>query len=56
LGMVALLCAVNLISWIYEDGVLAWQTHLGGALAGAVLAALPVWRRTATRQPKPDVG
>ena len=56
LGMVALLCAVNLISWIYEDGVLAWQTHLGGALAGAVLAALPVWHRTATGQPKPDVG
>jgi rhomboid protease GluP len=42
LGMLALLVVINLIAWISEDGVLAWQTHLGGTLAGAALAA--VWR------------
>jgi membrane associated rhomboid family serine protease len=41
LWMLALLLAINLIAWIYEDGVLAWQTHLGGTLAGMTLAT--VW-------------
>ena len=39
------LVALNLVQWWAEAGRLAWQTHLGGFLAGAVLAAL--WRRPA---------
>ena len=38
LGTLGLLVAVNLVSWVYEDGALAWETHLGGTLAGAGLA------------------
>lgn len=30
----------NFAGWITEAGVLAWQTHLGGALAGLLLGAL----------------
>ena len=36
------LLALNLLGWLMEDGVLAWQTHLGGALAGAGVA---LWMR-----------
>lgn len=49
LGQAALiglvLAVLNLVQWWAEAGRLAWQTHLGGFLAGAVLAAL--WRRPA---------
>lgn len=37
LGMALLLVVVNLASWWWEDGLVAWQTHLGGALTGAAL-------------------
>lgn len=37
------LAVLNLVQWWAEDGRLAWQTHLGGFLAGAVLAA--TWPR-----------
>lgn len=38
------LVALNLILWVATAGSLAWQTHLGGFLAGAALAwALEVW-------------
>ncbi len=30
--------ALNLASWMVNEGALAWQTHLGGALAGALVA------------------
>ena len=40
-----LFVALNLVSWLWEDGALAWQTHLGGALAGAGLALLWPERR-----------
>jgi membrane associated rhomboid family serine protease len=32
--------ALNLAVWWLQDGRLAWQTHLGGFLTGAALAAL----------------
>ena len=32
------LVALNVILWLATGGQLAWQTHLGGFLAGAVLA------------------
>lgn len=34
------LVVLNLVQWWAEDGRLAWQTHLGGFLAGAALATL----------------
>ncbi|MEL7105150.1 MAG: rhomboid family intramembrane serine protease [Pseudomonadota bacterium] len=42
-----LLLALNLVLWWAMDGLLAWQTHLGGFLAGWVMAMLldPVARR-----------
>lgn len=44
---VVLLLALNLVLWWAMDGLLAWQTHLGGFLAGWVMAMLldPVARR-----------
>ena len=40
LRVVAFLVVMNLVLWWAMDGLLAWQTHLGGFLAGAVAAAL----------------
>jgi membrane associated rhomboid family serine protease len=40
LGIAAGLVALNLVMWLLADGVLAWETHLGGYLAGAGMAAL----------------
>ena len=44
-GGIALgVAGLNLISWVAQDGLLAWEAHLGGFLAGwawAVLAARP---------------
>jgi len=36
---VAGLALLNLVFWIALDGVLAWETHLGGFLAGAAAGA-----------------
>lgn len=38
--ILGLLTAVNLASWVLQDGRLAWQTHLGGAVAGIGLALI----------------
>jgi membrane associated rhomboid family serine protease len=36
---------VNVVLWFLLDGLLAWQTHLGGFLAGWIAAAgLHRWR------------
>ena len=43
LGMGLGLAAFNLAAWVMLSGQLAWETHLGGALAGATMALL--WRR-----------
>lgn len=40
LGLALLLLAANLLSWWVQGGLLAWQAHLGGALAGAFLGAV----------------
>jgi membrane associated rhomboid family serine protease len=38
LRMVAILAALNVAIWLLQDQQLAWETHLGGFLAGAALA------------------
>jgi membrane associated rhomboid family serine protease len=38
--VVALLIGLNLVLWWAMDGQLAWQTHLGGFLAGWIVALL----------------
>lgn len=35
------LAGLNLLIWLVQAGNLAWQTHLGGFVAGAVFAAYP---------------
>jgi rhomboid protease GluP len=40
LGIAAALALLNLSMWLLADGVLAWETHLGGFLAGIGMAAL----------------
>jgi membrane associated rhomboid family serine protease len=42
LGLVVLLLALNAAVWLLQGGQLAWETHLGGFLAGLALALL--WR------------
>jgi rhomboid protease GluP len=41
-GLIALLFALNALVWALQGGQLAWETHLGGFLAGLALAL--VWR------------
>ena len=38
--IVALLIAMNIVMWWAMDGQLAWQTHLGGFVAGWIMALL----------------
>ena len=40
LGVVVGLIALNALVWVSLNGLLAWQTHLGGFLAGACVAAV----------------
>ncbi len=37
---IALLAALNLVMWWAMSGLLAWQTHLGGFVAGWIMAGL----------------
>jgi membrane associated rhomboid family serine protease len=39
LRVILILAVMNLVLWWAMDGQLAWQTHLGGFLAGAAAAA-----------------
>ncbi|WP_241648403.1 rhomboid family intramembrane serine protease [Paenirhodobacter populi] len=41
---VALLIGMNVVMYVALDGQLAWETHLGGFLAGAAAMAV-LWRR-----------
>lgn len=44
-GLTTLLVVLNAVTWWALDGLLAWETHFGGFVAGfAVIFALP-WRR-----------
>ncbi len=45
LGLIAVLLALNAVGWVLQGGYLAWETHLGGFLAGLLLAA--IWRSRA---------
>ena len=43
---IAGLMVLNMIGWWWEDGRLAWQTHLGGAVLGVAMAlTMPVRKR-----------
>ncbi len=42
LGGLAGLLLLNALAWVLAGGLLAWETHLGGLLAGATVAA--AWR------------
>jgi membrane associated rhomboid family serine protease len=42
LGLATLLLLLNATVWLLQGGQLAWETHLGGFVAGLALAAL--WR------------
>ncbi|MFL4468339.1 rhomboid family intramembrane serine protease [Tateyamaria armeniaca] len=48
LGISAALALLNLVMLIAENGLLAWQTHLGGYLAGGLIALC-----LTDRQPEP---
>lgn len=48
LRIVVLLAGLNLVSWWATGGQLAWQTHLGGFVAGWIAALL------ADPRPRPD--
>lgn len=54
LGLATLLLALNVIAWGLQGGQLAWETHLGGFLAGLVLALL--WRRAVDPGKDPVIG
>ncbi len=43
--MAGLLIAINVVMWWALNGHLAWQTHLGGFLSGALIA-ITVYRKT----------
>ncbi|MBW4710770.1 rhomboid family intramembrane serine protease [Roseobacter sp. YSTF-M11] len=47
------LLALNLVMWWLMDGLLAWQTHLGGFLAGWIAALLVDPRSRADESPPP---
>lgn len=53
-AIAATLVLLNLVMWFLADGVLAWETHLGGFLAGAGMAAwLAPAPQPEARRPKP---
>ena len=54
LGLTLVLVIFNLITWALQNGQLAWETHLGGFLAG-LIAALCIGNR-GQLPPKPAAG
>jgi membrane associated rhomboid family serine protease len=54
LGLVTFLLLLNAVVWLLQGGQLAWETHLGGFLAGLVLAVL--WRGTVDPGKDPVIG
>lgn len=50
LSLVTVLVALNAAVWALQGGHLAWETHLGGFLAGLGLAAL--WRAPEAASPR----
>lgn len=50
LRVVVLLVALNVILWLWMDGRLAWEAHLGGFVSGAIiLIKWPYCRQTASQ-------
>lgn len=47
LGVVVGLVILNFIMWLALNGVLAWETHLGGFVGGGGFGAMMSWRRRA---------
>lgn len=45
LGAVAMIVVLNVVTWVLSGGHMAWQTHLGGFLAGALVAWIVQRRR-----------
>ncbi|WP_418887936.1 rhomboid family intramembrane serine protease [Maritimibacter dapengensis] len=45
LQTIAVLVALNAVVWVLQGGLLAWETHLGGFVAGWLAAALIEWKR-----------
>lgn len=50
-GIMVVLVGLNAAMWWLQNGLLAWETHLGGYLAGFAMAALWGVRRPAERPP-----
>ena len=50
-ALVAFLVAINIAAWALQGGQLAWETHLGGFLAGAGLVL--VWPRRKSERAAP---
>jgi membrane associated rhomboid family serine protease len=48
IGITLALVLLNLVMLVAENGLLAWQTHLGGYIAGALVATLLTPKRTTT--------
>ncbi|WP_289069476.1 rhomboid family intramembrane serine protease [uncultured Aliiroseovarius sp.] len=46
---VLILAALNLVLWVVLDGLLAWETHLGGFIAGWIATAGLDWARRRKR-------
>lgn len=51
LSALAGLVVINALMWLSMDGILAWETHLGGLIAGAVAALFPHDKQRKTRDP-----
>lgn len=49
LGLTLALIGFNLITWVLQSGALAWETHLGGFLAGGLVALILVRTRAQRR-------
>lgn len=53
LRAIGMLIAANVVMWLLLGGVLAWETHLGGFIAGVVAALL--WEPDAAEQDGEDI-
>jgi membrane associated rhomboid family serine protease len=54
ISLIAMLILLNAVVWVSQGGRLAWETHLGGFIAGLILAVL--WRGAFDPGKDPVVG
>jgi rhomboid protease GluP len=45
LGVVSGLAVLNVLMWLVLDGLLAWETHLGGFISGGLCMVVRSWRQ-----------